>query len=392
VKPLRILHVFRAPVGGLFRHVVDLARAQAQRGHEVGIFCDASTGGARAADALAELAPLLRLGVARVPMRRNPSLTDASALLALGRLYGEREPHVLHGHGSKGGAYARLVRSRNLDRRTIRAYTPHGGSFNYRPGTFLHRVYMGVEAMLARRTDLFLFESQYIGDRFRAYVGETDRLVRIVHNGVSDAEFAPIERRPDACDLVYVGEMRAAKGVDTLSDALCLLRRRGRPLTLLAVGSGPDEAELKARSQQAGVADAISFEGPQPIRRALERGRIMVVPSRAESLPYVILEAAAAAQPLVSTRVGGVPEIFGPHGGDLIPPDDVETLAAAILAKVDEDEALRSAKARALSGYVREGFSLDQMVEGPLGGYEAALARRKSLGLNQFSSTKLSVP
>ena len=53
--PLKILHVFRAPLGGLFRHVLDVARGQAERGHDVGIFCDATTGGARANDVFQEL-------------------------------------------------------------------------------------------------------------------------------------------------------------------------------------------------------------------------------------------------------------------------------------------------------------------------------------------------
>ena len=77
--PLRILHVFRAPLGGLFRHVLDLARGQAQRGHDVGIFCDSTTGGSRADDVFAELSGLLTLGITRVPMSRYPSLTDAKA-------------------------------------------------------------------------------------------------------------------------------------------------------------------------------------------------------------------------------------------------------------------------------------------------------------------------
>ena len=64
-RPLRILHVLRSPVGGLFRHVVDLSRAQTARGHEVGIVADRSTGGARAEAALAALAPDLALVLTR---------------------------------------------------------------------------------------------------------------------------------------------------------------------------------------------------------------------------------------------------------------------------------------------------------------------------------------
>ncbi len=64
-KPLKILHVMRSPVGGLFRHVVDLVRGQAARGHRVGIVADATTGGARAEAEFAALAPDLVLGLTR---------------------------------------------------------------------------------------------------------------------------------------------------------------------------------------------------------------------------------------------------------------------------------------------------------------------------------------
>jgi hypothetical protein len=65
-SPLNILHVLRAPLGGLFRHVVDLVQGQAARGHRVGLIVDSTTGGARAETALAALAPHLALGVQRV--------------------------------------------------------------------------------------------------------------------------------------------------------------------------------------------------------------------------------------------------------------------------------------------------------------------------------------
>lgn len=375
----RILHVFRAPVGGLFRHVVDVARAQIERGLDVGIFCDASTGGERAEQLLEELRPGLKLGVTRVPMRRNPHLRDLAALLDLTRTYQKLQPNVLHGHGSKGGAYARTVTSRALDRSTIRAYTPHGGSFNFKPGTFLHSVYMNAEALLAKRTDVFLFESEYVAGRFRQSVGSTDRVVRIVHNGISDAEFDPIPLLPDPFDLVYVGELRAAKGIETLIDAVALLRRENRlRLTLLVVGSGPSDQELQSRAKSAGVSDSIAFVPPQPIRAALARGRIMVIPSLAESLPYVILEAAAAAQPLVSTNVGGIPEIFGPHSSQLIPPGDLRVLAEAIRRKQGETDEQRRANAERLSDFVRCRFSLSKMVDGVLAGYEAAFDARRA--------------
>jgi glycosyltransferase involved in cell wall biosynthesis len=374
----RILHVFRAPVGGLFRHVLDVARLQAEAGHAVGLFCDASTGGARAEAVLAELAPQLALGITRIPMRRNPHPSDLAALAALSGLARRLKPTVLHGHGSKGGLFARLVPARG-EAEPVRAYTPHGGSFNYRPGTPLHRLYMLAEGMLTRRTDVFLFESDYIAGRYRAYVGPTERLVRVVHNGISAAEFAPITPAPEPFDLVYIGELREAKGVPVLFEALARLRREhGRRLSLLVVGSGPDEVSLRERVAGLGLAEDVRFEPPQPIRAALSRATVMVVPSLAESLPYVILEAAAAAQPLVSTDVGGIPEIFGPAAPALVPPRDVAALGGAILRKVDQDPEERAGEAAALSAFVRCRFSTDRMAQDGLAGYAAARARRQA--------------
>ena len=374
---LRVLHVFRAPLGGLFRHVLDVARGQVARGHEVGIFCDSTTGGTRADEVLDELRPHMALGVTRISMRRPPHPLDLAAVASLTGLYRRLRPDVLHGHGSKGGAFARLVAYPPQDRRTIRAYTPHGGSFNYGPGTLAHRAYMAAEGLLGMRTDVFLFESAYVKNRFETFVGQTTKLVRVVHNGIAESEFEPITQNADPFDLVYIGEFRVAKGVDTLIDALSIIRREhGVRLTLLAVGSGPSESELKARAQTAGVWDSIAFVPPQPIRGALSRGRVMVVPSKAESLPYVVLEAAAAAQPLVSTNVGGIGEIFGPFGHELIPPGDPMVLAAKILAVLSETEEQRAAKAAALSRHVHAGFRIDTMVDGVIRGYADARAAR----------------
>ncbi|HYI89140.1 MAG TPA: glycosyltransferase family 4 protein [Beijerinckiaceae bacterium] len=373
--PLRILHVFRAPVGGLFRHVLDVARGQSERGHAVGVLCDESTGGARAEELLAALSPHLALGVTRLPMRRDPHPRDLPALLAARRIARTLRADVLHGHGAKGGLYARLALSRRGE--AISAYTPHGGSFNYAPGTTRHALYMSAERFMARRTDVFLFESDYIAGCFRAGVGETERVVRIVYNGLAPAEFEPVRAAAEPFDLMQIGELRPGKGVDTLIDALALLRHeRGARLTLLVVGSGPSERELKARAEAAGVADAITFMPQQPIRQVLGRARLMVMPSHAESLPYVILEAAAAAQPLLATRVGGIPEIFGPQGDVLIAPADAALLAAAIRRTLAEPDETTLTKAEALQRFVRGQFSLAAMVDGVLAGYAEARARR----------------
>ncbi|MEA2912203.1 MAG: hypothetical protein QOJ15_4284, partial [Bradyrhizobium sp.] len=107
-QPLRILHAMRAPVGGVFRHILDLANGQAGRGHHVGIVADSLTGGQRADAALAEIAPRLKLGVHRLAIRRNPGPADVLVWARFMHLIWRLKPDVLHGHGTKAGAFLRM--------------------------------------------------------------------------------------------------------------------------------------------------------------------------------------------------------------------------------------------------------------------------------------------
>jgi glycosyltransferase involved in cell wall biosynthesis len=368
---LKILHVLRAPVGGLFRHVLDLARGQIARGHHVGLIADAYTGGAWAEQRLAELAPALALGISRIAMNRQIGLSDILAAKQVARRAAEANADVVHGHGAKGGAYARLVTSD----RAIRAYTPHGGSLHFSWSSPAGFSYLASERFLARRTELFLFESEYGRSVFERKLGRPRALARVVHNGIGPEEFAAIAPQPGASDVVFVGELRMLKGVDVLIEAIAALRRRGKSLTATIVGEGPDRQALGATAEARGLGREIRFVGTRPAPTAFALGRILVVPSRAQSLPYVVLEAAAAQVPMISTGVGGISEIFGPDAASLIPAGDAGALANAIENTLS-DQATARALAQRLQERVRTLFSVDAMTEAVLAAYEEALAAR----------------
>ncbi len=369
MTPLNILHVFRAPVGGLFRHVLDLTREQIARGHRVGLIADLRTGGARANDVLQKLQPSLALGLSRIAMRRHVAPSDAFALAHVMRRAAQTQADVVHGHGAKGGAFARMTFA---NKRAVRAYTPHGGSLLFGHDTLPGKFYLTTERLLMLRGDLFLFESAYSAERFHSMIGDPHGLVRIVHNGVLRTEFEPLVTRPDATDLIYLGELRMLKGIDVLLDAIARLRGDGRGVTATLVGDGPDRELLHAQAERLGLSGAVRFMPPMPAREALTLGRVMVVPSRFESLPYVVLEAAAAAKPLITTRVGGIPEIYGPLSNTLIPSDDSAALAGAIAQAIDRPDAMAE-----IAGMLRErvqaSFSVDRMAEGVLTAYQGAL-------------------
>ena len=369
MKPLNILHVFRAPVGGLFRHVLDLTREQTARGHRVGLIADSRTGGTRGEDALRLLEPSLALGLTRVPMRRHANPSDLLVLAHVVRRAAQTQADVVHGHGAKGGAYARLSFG---GKRAVRAYTPHGGSLLFGHDSFAGRFYLATERLLMLRGDLFLFESAYSADTFRKKIGTPRGLVRVVHNGVSRAEFEPIVTTADATDLVFMGELRPVKGIDVLLDAIARLRDAGRTVTATLVGDGPDRDALQAQAANLGLEGTVQFRPAMPARVALTLGRIMVVPSRAESLPYVVLEAAAGSKPLITTAVGGIPEIYGPLSNTLVPPLDPAALAQAIAQALDHPDAMAEIMQK-LRARVQAAFSVDTMVDGVLAAYETAL-------------------
>jgi glycosyltransferase involved in cell wall biosynthesis len=177
---------------------------------------------------------------------------------------------------------------------------------------------------------------------------------------------------PGATDLLYIGELRALKGVDVLIDAIADLRTSGLALTATIVGDGPDRDTLHAQAKARGVSELIRFRDPMPAREAFALGKIMVVPSRGESLPYIVLEAGAAAKPLIATRVGGIPEIFGPEASHLLPAGDVGALAQALKVAVNDPETMRGS-ARAVQGRIRDVFSIKTMVEAGLAAYAESL-------------------
>ena len=373
-QPLRILHAVRTPVGGIFRHILDLANGQVDRGHHVGIVADTLTGGERAKEALARIEPRLKLGVHRLPIRREPSIADVGAWLHLRRLIGELKPDVLHGHGAKTGVFIRVKPPKDA----IRVYTPHGGSLHYPLNTLKGALYSRLERALMDSTDLFLFESAFARDTYQRIVGAPAGLVRCVFNGVTADEFDSVARAGDATDVVYVGEFRHIKGADLVIDAVARLHAEGKPITLTLAGDGEEMEALKAQVTRLGLIDAVRFIGHVEARHGFSKGRLLVVPSRGDSMPYVVIEAAAAGIPMIAANVGGIPEIFGEHTDALFAPGAAGAIADAIAAALQDADAAQ-ARANSLRERIFRHFSQDAMVDGVLAGYrDAFLASRPS--------------
>jgi glycosyltransferase involved in cell wall biosynthesis len=371
-RRLRIIHCFRSPVGGIFRHVRDLAEAQTAAGHEVGIVCDSSTGGDYEAKLFAEIERKLALGVRRTPMQRHIGLGDLGAAWRTFAIVKELRPDVLHGHGAKGGVYSRVFGSlfRVSGSRVARIYSPHGGSLHYDERTATGRLFFAVERAMARVSDQLLFVSEHELATFRRKIGEPPRRYAVVYNGLRPEEFEPVATAPDAADFVYIGMMRDLKGPDLFIDALGrTAASMGHKLRAVMVGDGADLPRYRAEASSTQDID-VTFMPAMRARDAFGLGRVMVVPSRAEAMPYIVLESLAAGRPMIATAVGGIPEIFGSHSPALASAEAGEISARMGAALADP---ARFAAAMPAPATLKERFSAATMAAAVEKAYRAAL-------------------
>lgn len=374
---LSIIHCLRAPIGGLFRHVCDLATAQSDMGHNVGLVCDERHAGNAAEATLRNLDEnVCSLGVSRIPMSRQLGWRDLTASRDVFRLAQHTQCQVLHGHGAKGGAYARLAAGK-LKRKGFDVcafYTPHGGSLHYDPGSLQGRIFMSLERRLADKTDGLIFESAYSANLYHDNVGPFPCEMRVIHNGLKPDEFYNVILDGDACEFVFIGELRWLKGVDIFLKALSQVSD-ARPVKAFIAGGGPDEKKFKKLARSLGLENSVTFAGPTPARAAFARGQCLVVPSRAESLPYIVLEAAAAGLPLIATDVGGIPEIVEGSDVRLIPADDVTALTQE-MASFLRESAKYAETASQLQKIVSKRFNVRDMARSVTHFYVSRLVDR----------------
>lgn len=372
-RPLRIVHCFRSPVGGIFRHVRDLANAQSAAGHQIGVICDSSTGGAFEDDLFDGIRDKLALGVHRIPMQRHIGPGDLLAGIKAYSIIQKLQPDVLHGHGAKGGVYSRIFGStlRVFRSRVARIYSPHGGSLHFNRQAPTGKLVFAAERMMEPLTDATIFVSRYERDSYAAKIGQPKCPHTVIHNGLTDMDFEKIEAEPQAADFLYVGMMRDLKGPDMLIRALAQAETRvGRKLSAVLVGDGADKPRYVRLARELGLADRMTFRDPMPVREAFRLGQTVVVPSRAEALPYIVLEALAAGKPLLATHVGGIPEILGQ-----VPTALVQPSIAALADKMAEIAADPATYAKEMPDHddIRQRFGATSMAKAIEEVYRTAL-------------------
>lgn len=367
--PIHVLQITGDPVGGIRNHVHSILRHLDRR-----IFVQSYAYSTTAQDKafLSEIDEIKAQILGVVPMRipKKPHLVDALNILKLVRYVRSNHVDLIHGHGAKGGLYARIV-ARLTGVRAV--YTPHGGVVHDMFPKTERMLYAAVEKWLGRFTDMFIFESAYSADAYCNLVRKTPPHWVINYNGILSREpmrfvdgnfSAPALSRLDTGAVTNIGvfgTLRAQKGQVFAIRAAAVLLARGVPVRLHLFGDGPDLTRLQEEANSVG-SNIVRFHGDvTKVEDWMTRMEFIVIPSLYESFGYVAVEAMMLGKPIVATNVGGLREVLGPDAAILVPPGNPGAIADA-LGEYMQNPSLAENLARHGHERYLELFTLDRMI------------------------------
>lgn len=378
----RVLHVMESTIGGTRRHLVDVALGQRAQGLDVHVVAAAE----RQSDFRADLERLRAagVGVQELAMVRAISPAhDARDLLFLERELRRLRPDVLHTHSSKAGVLGRLASlATGIGRRV---HTPHTFAFLFAAmfGPLKRRLFFELERGLSGLTERVVAVSGDEAELFvRSGVVEAAR-VRIVPNGIDPAPWITATPLPRAelglgegrTAIGVIGLLNAAKGQDLALEALA--RPGLEACDLVLVGHGELEQELRERARALGLERRVVWLGfRRDVPRILASLDLLLLPSRWEGLPYVVLEALAAGRPVVASPVAGARELLTEGVGIVAREISADALAEALRVALADTPAKHAARCERGRARVLGHYSAQAMVRGLVDVYEELLGTR----------------
>jgi len=348
-----------AHLGGSGIVATELAAGLARRGHTLHVF--ASTAPSRIRETLQQVV-LHEVTTPGHPALEHPpyGLALASSLVAVAAVDGLDVVHVHYAIPHAASAY--LARQM-LGRAAPRIVATLHGSDVTQIGADPH--YLPTTRFAVEQAEGVTVPSAYLqGEAYRKLGLRAERAIEVIPNFVDTERFTQPARRErerfdalfestggDPADrgapvLFHVSSLRPVKRATDLVEVLARVRAR-RKARLVVVGDGPDRERLVARACELDVLRSVYLAGTRvEFVDLLQHADAFLFPSENESFGVAALEAASCGVPVLAYRVGGIPEVVTPETGRLVPPFDVDALAAAAL-EILTHESLRESLGRA---------------------------------------------
>jgi glycosyltransferase involved in cell wall biosynthesis len=374
-EPIRVLRVIaRLNIGGPAIQAISLTALMQERGYATRLVRGSESTDEGTMDDLAE-----RMGVEPTliaSMRREPGLGDARALAELVRIARRDRPDLVHTHAAKGGTLGRVAVMLAFPRKRPKVvHTFHGHSLTGYFSSRTARMYTRIERFLARRTDVLIavseevrddlvglgvapleqFEVVRLGLDLSAFADDSDRAARRAavraQWGVGDEEQV----------VTLVARLVPIKRVDRFLETAALLCERPGA-RFVVVGDGELREELVASEPARALGDRVVWAGfRRDVPDICFASDVVVLTSDNEGTPVSLIEAQAAAKPVVSTSVGGVRSVVL-NGETGLLADDPPALAAAIGALLDEPDRAATMAVRGRE-HVLATFGVERLVD-----------------------------
>jgi glycosyltransferase involved in cell wall biosynthesis len=277
-------------------------------------------------------APLHLHEVTSIPIVHRSPLSDLGNIWNVYSILSRRHFDIVHGHGAKGGLYARLL-GRITGAKVV--YTPHGGHSHDQTTGLTKRVHITSEAILAKWTDAYVFESHYAQNQFLKKIGLRDGTFWVNYNGISTGRSTPdfsTSRQNGEFVIGAFGRLEHAKGFDLLIKATKILTEAGfSDVKCRIFGEGEYFDNLNLLITRLNLSEHVRLMGySHQVSNDMTACNIIVHPSRFDSMPYVPLEAMRAGKAVVATKVGGLPELISDQQNGLLAEPDATDIAAKI--------------------------------------------------------------
>lgn len=354
-----VVQILRAPAGGIRKHVLDIL--ENIQGNEIKQIFITNT---KDSDVdLTKITALKNVEIYHLDIEDKPGLTDVLNLVKIFKLLKNRKVDVLHGHGAKGGLYARLL-AHFLKAKCI--YTPHGGSLHRVHGKIKNIVYDVIEKCMIPFTDVFLFESHYSSDIFSINIGNPGYKKVINYNGVDlSNEFSLVSYQAgQKLKLASFGLLRHLKGHDIFIETCHLMKEQNIPFEYSIYGDGECRDILLSLiskyelNQNVFIKDYCST-----VVQEMLKYDFIVHPSRFESFGYVPVEAMSAKVPVIVSSEGGLREIVDEASG-YISYDNTPESYMKIIEKIYQGDVQLPSKIENAYIRVSEKFSKNAMLSG----------------------------
>lgn len=283
----------------------------------------------------------------RAPFREFASLFVGRTVASL--LNHTQGSTVVHAQGEEGAVLPWVCHSREVPLVVTPRYPTYPDILS-RPSRngrdwlrllLFHRKYLLLE-LLVRHADCVCPTSKSAAAMVRAAYQLEEDCTTVVPNGITNTflQLAPTYH-PDG-PLIFFGRLDFSKGIDVLIEALAKLHANGIHRRCLIVGRGPARPDVQRALTKYNLndhVDLVGWQDPSSLAELLETASVAVLPSREESFGNTMAESMAACVPVVSTRVGSIPEVVvDEETGLLVPPDNAEALSQAILRCLQNPE------------------------------------------------------